>query len=972
MTDQELLNLYNQLMQEPESVPAFHTYYKEAYAEVKNFFDQVLTLNNFESKESYEKVREFLIDRYAKLLAFAKYIAKKETPYYALPNELIDKIFEQFGFTFHKDLTEDDKRQLVQSIVEIVKKKGSLSSIQNVLQLMLKYTKINLIELDLVKDKSGLWNLVNPETGFRYLVQEIDDNHWLTKLDTLSEPYQYRTPFFSFDCDAINIDDLLKVILFINKLVRDELKAYNDTGSFPSSISIDAFQINLSLTELWLWLIVLYDAYIQVSTGNNVYLAEEPQTVVVFDNEITLTDKVKHDIFYATANISNDQLKELTYRFYMQNFDRLEDVTYSEFDSYLASTWDDYYAYEPEVRKAYVSSAFFFMKLSKRKSFEFYIDELWDELTRLPKDYIEKYVSCNENPDKGLLYVFYDTFTKSYNDNQSIIVSKIIRNAEGQLSIINPKLVRFKDKVVQAVQEGKLTNDDFQLLIGYLLVKLSEYLFTTYVIRLPVEVFFGHALSFYTNQSFEKTVSELKPIYARFLSGNNVTKFKIDNKLLESVRYLLRDLLILFQRLYDREICNDHLKSTFTIRLADFINGLTHVYKFLDLNFIATYYNQKKQLKFECCDSNNDLCLSNLKVVKGHWYNYNGACCDNVCNWCNTSSNKVSFIDAKKAIAKNYKCLHTYVFDGAVIRTLRHVFSKVCRYNLGNFGTCVFASSTNEEPNPYETFVVLPNEDGSNYASSFTLTKRYVSDKQTHVLNLNYFWRYPILMDRFLYNILGTVIPNKYPVSVFDLVNQAYSNDFLYFLMSNADLLNETYLQKLEDEQTFHDKLGRKLQQLLQDHEEIHDNLTKQSFNFSFDDDLSEFIVNEYDNAVFDSSRYDLDISTCHLCNIYTEDKTNITSKTILQDTYHLSDTLTGPNRLQQLLQDHEEIHDNLTKQSFNFNLDDNLSKFKNKTNITSKTILQDTYHLSDTLTYNLVEIGRYDTAKTDSHFIYG
>ena len=916
MTDQELLKLYNQLMQEPESVPAFHTYYKEAYAEVKRFFDQVLTLNNYESKESYEKVKDFLIDRYAKFLAFAKLIAKKETPFYALPNELIDKVFEQFGFTFYKNLTEDDKKQLVQSIADIVKKKGSLSSIQNVLQLMLKYTKINLIELDLVKDKAGLWNLVNPETGFRYLIQDIDDNHWLTKLETLKEPYQYRTPFFSFDTDALNVDDLVKIILFINKLVRDELKTYNDTGSFPSSIYIEAFQITISLTELWLWLIVLYNAYIQVSTGNEAYLVEEPQTVVVFDEEIVLTDKVKHDIFYATANISNSQLKELTYKFYIQNFDRLEDVTYSEFDSYLASTWDDYYAYEPEVRKAYITSAFFFMKLSKRKSFEIYIEDLWDELTRLPKDYVEKYISCNENPDKGLLYVFYDTFTKNYNDNQSIVVSKIIRNAEGQLNIINAKLVRFKDKVVQAVQNGKLTKDDFQLLIAYLLVKLSEYLFTTYVIRFPVEIFFGYALSYYTNKSLEETITELKPIYARFLSGNNVTKFKIDNKLLESIRYLLHDLFILIQELYDTESYDDTLKSTFTIRLADFVNGLTHVYKFLDLNFIATYYNQKKQLSFECCDSNNAFCLSNLKVVKDHWYSdTNSECCDNVCNWCNTSTNKTSFLDAKKAIAKNYKCLHTYVFDGAVIKSLRYVFSKVCKYNIGSFNTCVFASSTNEEPNPYEIFVILPNEDGSNYASSFTLTRRYVSDKQNHVLNLSYFQKYPILMDRFLYDILGAIIPNnRYPLSVFDLVDQAYNNDFLNFLMSNADLLNETYLQKLKDEQHSQDTLNRSLQQVLHDHEETQDNLAKQTFDFRFDDDLSSFIVDEYDKAIYDLSKYDINTAECSSCNIYTEDVLNLATKIKIQDTYQ---------------------------------------------------------QLSDTLTYKLIEIGRYDLAKTDSYFIY-
>ena len=679
--DKDILHLYEKLIRDPSLDPVFETLYLTAKGKFQELFDKVFTIDHYEDvSESYRKLKEVFIDRYAKLYALASYTSRKYMPLMQLPEFAIDSIFESLGFSFHKRLKYDDKKLVVQNITELIQTKGS-KSLEYVLQILLRYTDIKLIDLDLVLDSDGNWNLINPKTGFRYRIHRMQDNHWLTDLDSLKKrvksqslPSQFRTPFFTLSASKINPDDVTTIILFINVLVRNELRDYLKTGAFKSQIFLDAFDIVISLTELWLFVITLYSTYIKLTVGDN-YLADHPDSLVIFDEDT----EIKTEVFDAVSRISNQQLRELTYDFFMKNYDRLEDVTYEEFDSYLASTWDDYYALEEGIRKSYIGSAFFYLKLSKHRMTHFYIDHLWKQLTRLPKNYIEKYVSCLEDPSKGLLYVFYDHFTKNWNDKSSEIVQKIVRNAEGQLSLINPKLIKFKNKIVEKYNDGEITADDIQKLIVYLLLKIAEYLFKQYVIKFPIDIYFGVALNFYTKDILERTIDELKPTYARPIFGTNVVKFEYDNPLLESIRYLLETLMTLPQNLYDTQKFSDSTKTTLKLVFADLLNNFTHVYKFFDPNFVTNILNQGKAIKVNCCNALDPYCLSTYKDLKDKWL-----CCDDEritpCNWCESSAfyNESVYEEAaydmlpsqstnvpfKEVIAENPKCIRNCMYDG--------------------------------------------------------------------------------------------------------------------------------------------------------------------------------------------------------------------------------------------------------------------------------------------------------------------
>jgi len=853
--DKDILHLYEKLIRDPSLDPVFESLYLSAKGKFQDLFDKVFTIDHYEDvSESYRKLKEFFIDRYAKLYALASYTNRKHTPLMQLPEFAVDSIFETLGFSFHKQLKYDDKKLIVQSIVELIQTKGS-KSLEYVLQILLRYTDIELIDLDLVLDSNGNWNLINPKTGFRYRIHQIQDNHWLTDLELLKKrvksqslPSQFRTPFFTLTANKVNPDDVTTIILFINILVRNELREYLKTGTFRSQIFLDAFDIAISLTELWLFVVSMYSTYIKLTVGED-YLASHPDSLVVFDEDI----ETKTDVFNAVSQISNQQLKELTYEFFMKNYDRLEDVTYEEFDSYLASTWDDYYALEEGVRKSYIGSAFFYLKLSKHKMAQFYIEHLWKQLTRLPKDYIEKYVSCLEDPSKGLLYVFYDHFTKNWNDKSSEIVQKIIKNAEGQLSLINPKLVKFKDKIVEKYNDGEITADDIQKLIAYFLLKLAEYLFKQYVIKFPIDIYFGIALNFYTKDILERTIDELKPAYARPVFGTNVTKFEYDNPLLESIRYLLEDLMVLLQKLYDAQKFSESTKITLKFVFADLLNNFSHVYKFFDPNFATNILNQGKVIKVNCCNTLDPYCLSTYKDLRDKWL-----CCNDErvtsCNWClsEEEEKRLAFynqsvyeeaicnmlpesdIQFKKVIAENPRCIQNcmydgvynkstynesvydtsssssedcnqnYIHDGSLIQTMRYWTQKNLpihdTYNEAIFDYSLYNNDkTKENKIKIYGYVELSTLEYTDFVYDY-------SDDKYHPFNTTYFDKYEILLNDEIENWLLDAIQDRPSYSVLNIIDDLKNHPILSYLMVHGEILNQIVKQKFQETLTYNDK----------------------------------------------------------------------------------------------------------------------------------------------------------------------
>ena len=806
MTDKQLIELYKQLIRDPSSDPVFNTFYQEAKAKFDNLLESAFNIQYFSNAESYNKLKEFLSDRYAKLYALATYASKKSTPLFQLPIDEIDEIFNTFGFKFHENLSESDKRLIIQNIAELVQKKGT-NILEKVLQILFKFEQIELIDLDLIKDSQGEWNLVDPETGVRYRITDIQDNHWLTNLKSLPQPHQYRTPFFSFKSSKVKTDDVTTTILFINTIVRDELQYYIKTGNWTSEIYIDPIQTFLSFSELWLFTIVLYSTYIKLTT-NNQALLEQPQSVVVFDEPFNFTDTFKTNVFNTIAQINNPQLKELTYSFYMQNYDRLEDVTYEEFDSYLASNWDDYYALEPEVRKAIIGSAFFYMKLAKYKSKDLYIEELWKELTRLPQDYIEKYVSCVEDPAKGLLYVFYDHFVKNYNDDNSFIVKNIIRNPEGQLNIINSKLIKFKDKIVDAYQEGTITADDLKLFLTYLLIKIATYLYTQYTINFPIHIYFGATLDFYSRDTIREVIDELKPVYARAFIGANVTAFEINNPLLDSIRYKLHDLLTIFQKLFDTIHLNDKVKETISLKLADIaILGYMHIYKYADPNFLAFLLQTGRTPEFTCLDSYSN--ISVYKDLKSHWI-----CCDDgktqqiesLCNLCKDTSSSTTQTLTEAAYNHAYYDDAVYGYFAAETENLKYVVSsdipQCLSWPLFDAGIITPTRIALKTPVGWikpDNLKVTTESDNYPVFSDYNLEK------------------YKIVTGLPFDNALQQTFDNFPDYSVTTIADYIANDALISLLTLNAELLKQSVSQKLSDTLKYFDKINVLIDEILRD-----------------------------------------------------------------------------------------------------------------------------------------------------------
>jgi len=1008
--DKDLLQTYQAIVRDPEVDPVFNSFYQEAKAKFQELFDKVFTLEHFDEQyESFQKLKSMLIDRYAKLFALANYTSKKNTPLTHLPSYAIDAIFETFGFTFHKALKDEDKRLIVQNIVDLINTKGT-RSLENVLQILLRFTDIEIMDLDLVLDSTDTWNLVNVKTGYRYRLQKIPDNHWLTDLDELKTrckknniPPQFRTPFFTLTANKENLDKLTKLILFINVIVRDELRNYLKTGSFTSQIYIDIFNINISITELWLFLITLYKTYIAVTTGNEDYLNPLPSTVYVFDEDIKIDASIKKNAFKAIAKISLQSLKELTFQFYMEHFEELETISLEQFDSYLASTWEDYYALEKEVRNALIVSAFFYMKLAKHEITDFYIEDLWDSLTRLPYDYIEKYVSCDENPEKGLLYVFYDHFTKNYNDNSSEIVSKIIRNAEGQLSIINNKLIRFKNLIVEKYRIGEVTKQDFQALIGYFLLKLSEYLFMEYTIRFPINVFFGVALNYYTRDIINKTLDELKPTYTRPIFGASTTKFEINNPLLESIKYLLKSKLIIWQLLYDSCQITDALQQVIKLRFADIVNNITHTYKFLDPNFLTYVLNRGINISIYCCNSEDPYCFSNIKYLKEHW-----KCCtpeslnpnDDVreeldvvyaCNWCLNSSleHEVTYYNAQnaiynsdvvyniwqrsvspeefaKVIAENAEqCITDYVYDGSIIQTIRYDLSKSTKgiYDQGRFDVALFDSDTVSKcfgvVNKYLQYEAFSYEDPS------------------HSLNTAYFDRFKIILNKSIEEWWYNAIKIRPIYSVLDIVDDWLNDQTVSFLSVTGEILNLVIHQKIWESLTYVDFIGNinayhRFKDTVSLNDLILHTVTQRKHDILSTTDATRQIVDLYNTSLIA-----LDDLNKHTLTHTRHDNIHTTMSCKLNTHQHLHDDLFATDathsKLKQITSDPLSFH-SLSKIALNLNLSSHTSLNEHAKSSVLQTFESGHISIRDKFDLNLVGSGKYDEIYTrfDSSQTYG
>jgi len=868
MINKELFDLYQKIVNNPSYDKVFSSYYHEAKNEIKDLLDTTFTLDAYENSEGFSLLKEFLIDRYAKLYAFAKYVSLHSTSFSDLPEELIDKIFITFGFTFHKNLKLDEKRIIVQNIVDLINKKGTKILVK-VIQTILRLTDVDIIDLDLVLDTNGEWILVDPKTGVRFKgVSAESDNHWLTKTEDLQKrtnQRQFRTPFFTLTTHRYKLDDLTTGVLFIELLVRDELRSYAKTNSFSTQIYIDLFETNLSLTEIWLLITSLFGLYADVY---NAKLNEQPCGVVVFDHDEIDKDEIRIEAFNRTTNIDNLELKQLTYQFYMSNFDRLESVTFEEFDSFLASQWSDYYALDEAVRKAYVTSAYFFMKLSKIEIPHITIDTLWEYCNQIVS-YRAKYDKFGRE-DVGLLYIFYDLFVRYYSDDSSEIVKKLIKTPLTQLNIVNPKLYRFVKQIQNKINEKQLKQSDIRKLIIYLFYILATYIYETYLVYVPFEVVFGTLSSLYSSKVLEVVYDDLKPIYARPLASNSSMHFILNHALLYSFVYDDQSIFTkLKQILLDILTENDEIeKVSISLRFDDLINGLTHTYFYMDPNRFSFLLNRYHKLHVNCCNTRDVICISNFKAIKDWWkccnnesssfavYNihsfntkpfakYNSYPLNDICQWCSDKENLLYFYNSAVYNQARYSvdlipeiqkvhfekidptCLKRKIHDGILIPTYYYKLkSKTLKVDIHK-----------------KKILNLTGNAATYNSSRFNLSYYDIQNKYP-VLTLDYFNKFKYVTNEEIEKWLIEAIKQRDTYQSKEIVKDLLNHPILAFMAVNYDynrikisqnkidhidtldaLPNVNILTKLMDKQQLQDKKRMKLQSLIADIQKISDYL---------------------------------------------------------------------------------------------------------------------------------------------------
>ena len=965
MANNQLFELYKQLIENPKSNKVFYTYYSQAKNEFKKLIDNTFTLETYKDTKGFSLLKDYLIDRYAKLFAFAKFVSLQSTSFKDLPENLIDEIFLTFGFTFSKYLNENDKRTIVQNIVDLINKKGT-KILAKVIQTVLKLSDVDILDLDLILDRNGEWVLIDPKTGVRFLGADVEsDNHWLTKVDDLrkrTNQRQFRTPFFTLTTHRYKIDDLTKGVLFINLLVRDELRYYAKNNQFQSKIHIDLFDIDLSVAELWLLIVSLFGVYADVY---NAKLNDQPCGVVVFDHDTLDKDEIKTQSFEKTAKIINSELKQLTYQFYLSNFDRLEDVTFEEFDSYLASQWSDYYALDEHVRNAYVSSAFFFMKLAKIEIPRVTIDSLWDSCNQIV-DYCNKYVSYDRK-DVGLLYIFYDLFVRYYTDDSSEIVRKIIKTPLAQLNIINPKLYRFVQTIRYKLENESLSRSDVRNLLIYLLNKLSLYIFETYLIHIPFEIIFGSLSSLYSTKIIQSIYDDLKPIYARPLSSNNSMHMIIDNALLYSVVYddhsLYMSIKNILKQAYDPQ---DKIEQiSIRLRLNDLFGGLTHLFYYLDPNHIAFLLNRFHKLHINCCNANDYLCISNFKAIKEWWL-----CCSNenskfaiynrdkyntkpygsstyneivnYCHWCDkhsypyynidqynnttyyTSDTPPPYVTKVSFSSIDPKCLGRKVHDGLLIPTY---YFKTKRKTLKvDYQKKRIVTDDSVEPSIY---------DRSHYDSSY-----YDSEGDSlPILNLHYFDTYKYVTNEEIEKWLLDAIKDRDLYTSDQIVDDLLNHPILKFIAYNYDY-QRMVINQLQKEELFVTEVlsVANITTKLSDSYTIKDfvSLTlKQKINdlLNLTDDLTNKLIQKLSSIQHIQSKLHVFLDL------------QLISYFVLDDS--------------ELMRFKQKLYDTLTI------LDSSKNKINHK--------LTDSFTYSDSLSWDIIYIGKYDSAiGDDKHYVYG
>ncbi len=225
----------------------------------------------------YRRLRSLLINWYSSHRTIIS-TQKQVSDIFSMPEAQLDELFKSFGFNFStKPLSFLTKTNFFLDLVNLFKIKGTP---QSIIDIMGYYglTDIDLAEYWLELDSSnrlvfrserylppGVIDIPFANIAFGDVVQ--NDPHWLLTetnirnlLTTNTIGLPSKSPYFSLR-PRYNLTNLNVIISILSRHVQDQYITYSSGGTLTPDVKLSELNFNVSLLELYLSIVHLFDEY---------------------------------------------------------------------------------------------------------------------------------------------------------------------------------------------------------------------------------------------------------------------------------------------------------------------------------------------------------------------------------------------------------------------------------------------------------------------------------------------------------------------------------------------------------------------------------------------------------------------------------------------------------------------------------------------------------------------------------------
>lgn len=236
------------------------------------------------STDDYRRLRNFLINWYASHRTIIS-TQKQVSDIFSMPETQLDELFKSFGYNFStKPLSFLTKANFFLDLVNLFKIKGTPESIIDIMGYY-GLTDIDLAEYWLELDSSnrlvfrserylppGVIDVSFANIDFNDIIQL--DPHWLLTetnirnlLTTNIIGLPSKSPYFSLR-PRYNLSNLNIIMSILSRHIQDQYITYSSGGTLTPDIKLTELNFNVSLLELYLSIVYLFDEYYDCTNGS--------------------------------------------------------------------------------------------------------------------------------------------------------------------------------------------------------------------------------------------------------------------------------------------------------------------------------------------------------------------------------------------------------------------------------------------------------------------------------------------------------------------------------------------------------------------------------------------------------------------------------------------------------------------------------------------------------------------------------